>query len=380
MQSDSWRVGVLFSETGVTGAVELTQRYATLLAIDEINASGGVLGKPIEPILHDPRSTPSLYRELALKLCDVDRVNVIFGCHMSNGRKAALPVVEARGALLFYPHLYEGFEYSPSCIYTGATPSQQSILVVDYLIAHGWNRVFLVGSDYVYPYESNRIIADLFLKAGGKVLGDMYVPLEMDRNHADQIVDRIRQTQPDVIYSTVVGQGIIPFFRAFKEAGFDAWTMPIVSQSTSEADFEQMTAEVAAGHITAAPFFSTLDRLLARDFVQRYRKAYSGLPTAAAEAAYFQTHLYALALTQAGSDRLADLLPALSQVEYDAPQGLVQIDAETNHTHLWPRIARINTRGEYDIVCDPGVRVAPDPFMLKSRLDMVRVRAGSLAI
>jgi branched-chain amino acid transport system substrate-binding protein len=183
-----------------------------------------------------------------------------------------------------------------------------------------------------------------------------------------------------VIYSTVVGDGIIPLFQAFKEAGFDAWTMPIVSQSTSEADFGRMTPEVAAGHITAAPFFSTLDRPQAREFVRKYRKTYPGLPTAAAEAAYFQTHLYALALAEARSDRRVDLLPALGKVEYDAPQGLVRIDAETNHTHLWPRIARINSSGQYDIVCDPSARVAPDPFMLKSRPDTVRVRAGSLAI
>jgi branched-chain amino acid transport system substrate-binding protein len=179
MQSDPWRVGVLYSETGVTGAVELTQRYATLLAINEINASGGVLGRPIQPILYDPQSTPSLYRQMALKLCDTDRVSVIFGCHMSNGRKATLPVIEAREALLFYPHLDEGFEYSPNCIYTGATPSQQSVLIVDYLTNNNLNRVFLVGSDYVYPYESNRIIADLFLNVGGEVLDEMYVPLEI---------------------------------------------------------------------------------------------------------------------------------------------------------------------------------------------------------
>jgi ABC-type branched-subunit amino acid transport system substrate-binding protein len=239
MQPSSWRVGGLFSETGVTGAIERTQRAATLLAIGEINKAGGVLGRPIEPIIYDPRSTPSLYRDMALRLCDTDRVNVIFGCHMSSARKAALPVIEARGALLFYPHLYEGFEYSRHCIYTGATPSQLSVQLVDYLIANYGKRVLLVGSDYVYPYESNRIVAGLFSGAGGQVLDEMYVPLELEKSHVTNIIERIGRAQPDVIYSTVVGDGIIPFFEAFKEAGFDARTMPIASQRIAK----QISAE-----------------------------------------------------------------------------------------------------------------------------------------
>ncbi len=164
MHSESWRVGVLFSETGVTGAVEKTQRFATLLAIDEINAAGGVLDRMIEPVAYDPKSTPNLYKELAVKLCDEDRVRVVFGCHMSSTRKAVLPVIEAREALLFYPTLYEGFEYSRHCIYTGAAPNQNSVQrLVDFLTKHYGKRVFLVGSNYVYPYESNRTISDLFL-------------------------------------------------------------------------------------------------------------------------------------------------------------------------------------------------------------------------
>jgi branched-chain amino acid transport system substrate-binding protein len=357
---------------------ESQQRAATLLAIGEINKAGGVLGRPIEPIIYDPRSTPSLYRDMALRLCDTDRVNVIFGCHMSSARKAALPVIEARGALLFYPHLYEGFEYSRHCIYTGATPSQLSVQLVDYLIANYGKRVLLVGSDYVYPYESNRIVAGLFSGAGGQVLDEMYVPLELEKSHVTNIIERIGRAQPDVIYSTVVGDGIIPFFEAFKEAGFDARTMPIASQSNSEADFSRMAGDVSAGHITAAPFFATLGLPRAREFVSSYQKVYAGLPTAAAEAAYFQVYLYALALAKAGDDRLQNLLPALGEVEYDAPQGLVKVDAETNHTHLWPRIAKVNAAGEYEIVQDQLTRVPPDPFMLNVRRDIVLTTAGEI--
>ncbi|WP_413205798.1 transporter substrate-binding domain-containing protein [Rhodospirillum sp. A1_3_36] len=371
MRDKTWRVGVLFSETGVTGAIERTQRAATLQAIREINDDGGIGGRLIEPICHDPASKPAQYRELALKLCDEDRVNVVFGCHMSSTRKATLPIIEARGALLFYPTLYEGFEYSRHCIYTGAAPNQNSVQLVDYLTRHYGKRVFLVGSNYVYPYESNRIIADLFLREGGSIADEMYVPLDLEKAHIVKIMDRIQASKPDVIYSTIVGAGILPFLTAFHEAGFSAETLPTASQSTSEADFAQLPPHIAAGHITAAPFFSTIDRPQVRDFVTKYQKANGAdtFPTAPAEAAYFQVHLFAAALKKAGSTSLNTLLPALADIEFDAPQGMVRIDPATNHTHLWPRVAKIDVDGRYTVVYEPTERVAPDPYMLRYRPD-----------
>jgi branched-chain amino acid transport system substrate-binding protein len=370
MSTSTWRVGVLFSETGVTAAIEKTQRAATLLAVQQINAAGGVLGKPIEPVAYDPNSTPQRYRELAVRLCDEDNVRVIFGCHMSSTRKAALPIIEARGALLFYPTLYEGFEYSRHCIYTGASPNQNSVQLVDYLTTNYGRRVFLVGSNYVYPYESNRIIADLFLQAGGEVLNELYVPLELKSPDIERIIQRIKASQPDVIYSTVVGAGIIPFFNALVHAGLDMSKTPVASLSTSEADLVQMSPDVIRGHVTAAPFFSTLKSSRAEAFVSAYRNAYGpDMPvTAPAEAAYFQVFLYAAAIESAGSDRYRELLPALYEVEFEAPQGSVKIERHNNHTHLWPRVARVNARGEYDIVHEPSARVQPDPFMLEHRL------------
>jgi branched-chain amino acid transport system substrate-binding protein len=292
---------------------------------------------------------------------------------MSSTRKAVLPVIEARDALLFYPTLYEGFEYSRHCIYTGAAPNQNSVQLVDFLTRHYGKRVFLVGSNYVYPYESNRTISDLFLQLGGQVLDELYVPLNLKAEDVAKIIAHIRAAQPDVIYSTIVGDGIIPFYTAFKEAGFDASTMPISSQSTSEADVIRMRPDVAEGHITAAPFFASLDTPRARAFVSAYKKSYGRdmPPTAPAEAAYFQVYLYAAALGRAGSDRLEELLPALYEAEYDAPQGVVKIDRLTNHTHLWPRVARVNAQGIYEIVHDPSLRVAPDPFMREYRADFV---------
>lgn len=366
-----WRVGVLFSTSGVTAAVERTQQAATLLAIEEINAAGGVLGRPIEPVLHDPQSRPKRYGELARQLCDEEGVGVIFGCHMSSTRKAVLPVVEAHRALLFYPTLYEGFEYSPNCVYTGAAPNQNSVQLVRYLTQNFGKRLFLVGSDYVYPYESNRIISDLFRQAGGEVLDEMYVPLRVADIDMAKVMRRLKAARPDAVYSTVVGDGIAAFYTAYREAGFDQRTHPIASQSTQEAEIAQMPVEAAVGSITAAPYFSTLQSPANLRFVAAYRARFGpDLPiTACAEAAYFQVKLYAQTLERAGDDRLDAMLPHLHEHEYEAPQGRVRIDADNHHTWLWPRVARVDAQGRFQVVDDPGIRVRPDPYMFESRFD-----------
>ena len=375
-QSAHWRVGVLFSTTGVTAAVERTQRAATLLAIDQINAAGGVLGRSIEPIVHDPGSQPRRYRELAERLCDVDGVTVIFGGYMSSTRKAMLPVVEAHRALLFYPTLYEGFEYSPHCVYTGAAPNQNSVQLVRYLARHYGKRVFLVGSDYVYPYESNRIIADLFRQSGGKVLDEMYIPLRVADIDMGKVLRRIQAARPDVVYSTVVGDGIARFYEAYRDAGFDTRTHPIASQSTQEAEVAQMASGVAEGCITAAPYFSTLQSEANLRFVEAYRARYGAdMPiTACTEAAYFQVYLYAQSLARSGGDRMNQLLPHLHQHAFDAPQGAVRIDGDNHHTYLWPRVARVDAQGLFQVVDDPGLQVKPDPYMIDNRLDPLERR------
>ena len=153
MSKQSWRVGLLFSQSGVTASVERTALQASLLAIEEINNSGGILDRPIEPIVTDPQSVPSLYRATAERLLTVDRVKLIFGCYMSSSRKMTIPVVEALRGILFYPTLYEGFEYSPNCIYTGACPNQNSLQLARYLLQVHGNRFVMIGSNYVYPYE-----------------------------------------------------------------------------------------------------------------------------------------------------------------------------------------------------------------------------------
>ncbi|NUB45933.1 transporter substrate-binding domain-containing protein [Fertoebacter nigrum] len=366
MTKEPWKIGVIMSQSGVTGAIERNQLAATRLAIAEINAMGGILGRRVEAVFRDPKSTPALYRSHASDLCREERVQVIFGGHMSSTRKAMLPEIEAHNAVLFYPTLYEGFEYSRHCVYTGAAPNQNSVPMVDYLHANFGERMFVVGSDYVYPYESNRIVADLMRSKGGKVVDEFYVPLDLRAENVAELIARIRAHNPDMIYSTVVGDGIVPFYTAYREAGFDPATCPIASQSTSEVDVARMPPGVAEGHIIAAPFFDTLRNPGSLAFARAFRLAAGGpvAATAPAEAAYFSVHLYAAALALAGDDGIAALLPALYEVEVDAPQGAVRVDRHTNHTHLWPRVARVREGAPYDIVSHPTERVPPDPYLL----------------
>lgn len=370
-REQEWTVGILFSETGVTAAIEVAQRNATLLAIDEINKAGGVLGKPIRPIAYDPASNPKQFRALAENLLAVDGVHVIFGCYMSSTRKAVLPVVEAYRSTLFYPTLYEGFEYSAHCIYTGAAPNQNSMPLAKFLLQHYGNRFVLVGSNYIYPYESNRIMSDFITQSKGKVLDEIYAPLEAGAKDFDKVIAKIKKLQPDVIFSTVVGRSTAVFYEAYHAAGLDPAKMPIASLTTSEAEVAEMNPAAAEGHITAAPFFEVLSTPAARKFVGAYKARYGAAAPvpASAEAAYFQVHIAAAALARAGSDAHERLLPELRDAEFDAPQGRVRIDPTNNHTYLWPRVARIDARGAFQIVWNPGVRVRPDPYCVVPSLD-----------
>lgn len=363
---DGWRVGLLFSRSSLTAAVEATQENATRLAISEVNAAGGIAGRPLVAVAADAGPTPEDYREAAVHLCDVERVPVIFGTHMSSTRKAVLPVVESRRVLLFYPTLYEGFEYSPYCIYTGAAPNQNSVPLARHVLEHHGGRVLFVGGHYVYPYESNRIMRELFEQAGGTVLDEIYLPLQSSHEDFMAVMERVRALKPDAIYSTVVGSDTVRFYEAYQAAGFDPARMPIVSLATNEADAAAMRPGAAEGHITAAPWFATLDTPASRRFVQSFRDRFGpDAPiTAGAEAAYFQVHLFAEAARRAGSLQAAPLLAALAGQSFDAPQGRVTVDADTHHTWLWPRIARIAANGCFEIIADAAAAVRPSPYMI----------------
>lgn len=361
------KVGLLFSETGVTAAAEAALRFGTLMAIAEINEAGGIDGREVIPVQYDPCSEPARYSQLAERLIVDDGVKIIFGCYMSSSRKAVIPVVERRNALLFYATLYEGFEYSNNVIYSGAAPNQNSVQLADYMTSVYGPRVYMIGSDYIYPHESNRVMSELVLQhSGGACLDERYVPLNATGGDFARVIDEIWQQRPDFIFSTVVGDATRHLYQAYAEAGFNPKEMPIASLTTSEVEIVQMGAGVAQGHISSSPYFQSIDTAVNRDCLHRFFQRFGSVPVPNAgwEAAYCQAHLFANAMRECGSDDIDVLMPSLLGSQFHAPQGLVQIDPNNHHTCLYPRIGRANVQGQYTIVHESVPPVTPDPYLV----------------
>ena len=380
---DPIRIGILYSETGVTATIGLSQLQGALLGIDEINEAGGINGRELIPVRCDPQSTPSRYAELAERLIVQDGVNVIFGCYMSSSRKAVIPVIEKWNKLLFYPTLYEGFEYSSNVIYTGAAPNQNSVQLAEFMTTNFGARVYLIGSDYIYPYESNRIMGELVQqRQGSEKLAERYMALNAtDKDYAEIMVD-IHNQRPDFIFSTVVGESTVALYRAYADAGFDPKTMPIASLTTSEAEVSQMERGIAAGHYTSAPYFQSIQsaaniRCLAR-LHQRFDDR--SVPNLCWEAAYFQMHIFANALRKSGDESIAQLMPHILSSEFDAPQGRIKIDPVNHHTCLYPRIGRVDHMGQFTIVRQATRSVYPDPYLVTHSLGDWAARLDTLAI
>ena len=364
--SGSWRVGVLFSQSGVMAVIEETQLRATLLAIGEINQSGGVNGRELVPVIYDPQSDAQTYALCAKRLMIEDGITMIFGCYTSSSRKAVLPVVERLNGLLWYPTLYEGFEFSPNVIYTGAAPNQNSVVLCSYLAQTYGSRFYFVGSDYVYPRESNRVMRDLLRGRGCAVAGETYLDLRAKRSDFRQVMREIKNTGADVIFSTVVGDSTVYLYQAFTEAGLDPRVTPIASLTTTESEVRAMGFDVAAGHITAGPYFQSVAGERNDCFVRRYKARYGeDEPTnMCAEAAYFQVHLFANALAKTNSIETDIIKQSALGSDFDAPQGRISVSASTSHTNLWSRVGRVDRKGQFEIMQQSVMPVWADPFLV----------------
>ena len=368
---DPIRVGILYSETGVTSTVGLSQLQGALLGIQEINEAGGIDGREVVAVRYDPQSTPSRYAELTERLIVQDGVNVIFGCYMSSSRKAVIPVIEKWNKLLFYPTLYEGFEYSSNVVYTGAAPNQNSVQLAEFMTSNFGARVYLIGSDYIYPYESNRIMGELVQqRQGSEKLAERYMALNATEKDYVEVMADIRNKKPDFIFSTVVGESTAALYRAYADAGFDPKSMPIASLTTSEAEISQMERGMATGHYTSAPYFQSIQSVANLRCLTRLRQRFDdcSVPNLCWEASYFQMHIFANALRQSGDESIAHLMPHILGSEFDAPQGRIKIDPANHHTCLYPRIGRVDAEGQFTIVRQATRSVYPDPYLVTHSL------------
>jgi urea transport system substrate-binding protein len=358
------RVGVLHSLSGTMAISEAAVVDATLLAIEEINQNGGLLGRTIEPVVVDGQSDWPTFASAAERLIRDEQVAVVFGCWTSASRKTVKPVFERYNHLLFYPVQYEGLEQSPNIVYTGAAPNQQIIPAVKWSLDNLGKRFFLVGSDYVFPRTANAIIKDQLTALNAEVVGEAY--LLLGSSNVDAIVQQILASKPDVILNTINGDSNIAFFRALRAAGIDSQTTPTVSFSIAEPELRSIDAALTIGDYAAWNYFQSVDTPENRAFVARFQARYGQERTVSdpMEAAYFGVHLWAQAVTDAQSAEVDLVRQTIKRQSMHAPGGAVYIDPETQHTWKVVRIGQIRSDGQFTIVWNSGKPVRPVPFPL----------------
>jgi urea transport system substrate-binding protein len=335
---------------------------AVLLAVEEINARGGLLGRPVEAVLADGQSDETVFARQAERLIVEDRVCTLFGCWTSASRKGVVPVVERHDHLLFYPVQYEGAEQSPNVVYLGPVPNQQILPALQWLVGfEGKRRWFLVGSDYVYPVTANAVIRDEAKRQGCVVVGEEYLPL--GGGDVAGVVRKIADSRPELIVNTINGDTNVAFFRALRADGKAKGT-PVLSTSISEEELNALGARVTAGDYLAASYFQTIDGERNREFVARFRKRYGAerAISGAMEAAYAGVHLWAQAVRAAGRAEAPAIRAAVKGQSFEAPQGSVRIDPETQHLVQRARLGRIDPTGRIEeVYLSPQPRV-PEPF------------------
>ena len=363
-QNGEIKVGVLFSLTGTTAIIEESLHKATLMAIDEINAAGGVNGMKLVAVEEDPASDPATFAEKARKLVLSDRCVSVFGSYTSASRKAVLPVFERQDNLFFYPTLYEGRECSKNVIYTGAVPNQQQDDFVPWLVEKFGKRWYLIGSNYIYPKEENNYCKKLLADLGCEVVAEEYVPL--GHSEFSSVINKFRAEKPNVIFSTVVGDSVVALHRQYRAAGLDPDTMPMASLTTSENEVAAMGGDAAAGHFTSAPYFMVWDSPENQRFVEAYRSRWGGdkVTHFVSEPSYFQVHLFKQAVEKLAPSDIAPpaIREAIKGEELVAPQGRIRIEPENLHTWLWPKIGQCGSDGQFTILKQSADWQAPDPY------------------
>jgi urea transport system substrate-binding protein len=360
---DTVKVGLLNSLSGTMAISEVTVRDSLRLAVEEINASGGVLGKKLAPISEDGASDWPTFAEKADKLINDDRVAAVFGGWTSASRKAMLPVFEKNKALLFYPVQYEGLEQSPYIFYTGATTNQQIVPGLDYLKSQGRTTIYLVGSDYVFPRTANKII-QAYAKANGMtVVDEVYAPL--GSTEFGTIVNKVKASKASAVFNTLNGDSNVAFFKEYKSAGLTAGSMPVVSVSIAEEEVKSIGTQYLANQLTAWNYYQTTPGAANEKFVAAYKAKYGAdKPTSdPMEAAYVSVYLWKAMVEKAGSFDVEKVKAASDGITFDAPEGTVTVDGATQHIYKTARIGKVGPDGLINQVWDSGEPIKPDPYL-----------------
>ena len=380
------KVGILHSLSGTMAISETSLKDVALMAIEEINTNGGLLGKQLEPVVVDPASNWPLFAEKAGELLQKQKVAVTFGCWTSVSRKSVLPVFEEHNGLLFYPVQYEGEESSYNVFYTGAAPNQQAIPAVEYLMSEdggGAKKFVLLGTDYVYPRTTNKIL-NHFLKSKGipqKDIMESYTPF----GHSDYqtIVAKIKKFAagtPTAVISTINGDSNVPFYKELGNQGVTAEDIPVVAFSVGEEELRGIDTKPLVGHLAAWNYFMSVDTKENKAFIKKWN-AYvkkNKLPGGTGrvtndpmEATYIGIKMWAQAVKQAGTVNVDAVRQAIGGQTVQSPSGFqITMDAKNHHLHKPVVIGEITEDGQFEIVWQTDGPIRADawsPFIPDSK-------------
>ncbi|WP_218933178.1 transporter substrate-binding protein [Roseimaritima multifibrata] len=357
------KVGILHSLTGTMSDSESPVVDAALLAIEQLNRDGGLLGRPVEAVVADGRSDSETFASEAERLIVEENVCTVFGCWTSASRKTVVPVFEEFDHLLVYPVQYEGVEESPNVIYTGATPNQQIIPAVKWAYAfEGKRKFFLIGSDYVFPRMAHEIIKDQLNELGAEIVGEQF--LALGSRDVQAAVDQIIETKPDVILNLINGDSNQAFFSALRKGGITPAAVPTISFSIDEEELRHLDTETMAGDYAAWTYFQSIDSPENAEFISKFHKKFGPqrLVTDPMEATYFGIQLWAAAVRDAGTTETKDIRRSMRNQRMLAPEGNVRIDPTTQHTFKTPRIGQVTKEGQFKIVWTATSPEKPIPY------------------
>jgi urea transport system substrate-binding protein len=362
---DTIRVGILHSLTGIMAISESSLKDVELMAIEEINQAGGVLGKKIEAIVEDPASDfTGRFPEKAKKLVLGDKVAAIFGCWTSVSRKNLLPIIEEHNALLFYPVAYEGNECSKNVIYAAATPSQQVLPAIEWILSpKGAKRksIFLIGTDYVFPRTANYIARQHLKTMDLEPAGEVYVPF----GHKDfgDIVGQIKRSKATAIFCTINGDSNINFFNELAAQGVTPAICPAVTTLLGEDELRGLDPARVKGHFAVQSYFQSLDTPANKKFVKAFQAKYGRdrITDDAIASAYASVYLWKLAAEKAKSFDVDKVRAAISTIEFDAPEGKLKVSPKTLHTNKSFLVGRIRNDKQFDIVHKSEL-IEADPY------------------
>jgi urea transport system substrate-binding protein len=364
-KANAVKVGILHSLSGNLALTEKDVKDAELLAIDEINQASGVLGRKIEAIVEDAQSNfTTTFPEKAKKLLVKDKVAVVFGCYTSVSRHFVTPHFEENNGLLFFPANYEGNTSSKNVVYTGAVPNQQVLPAIQWMLEEKkYKKIYLIGTDYVYPRTANFIIKKHLKAKNLEPVAESYVPF--GNQEFEKIVQDIKQKQPDVIVSMINGDSNVNFFNELAAQRITAEKTPVVSFFIGEDELRGLDPDKLKGHYTAACYFQSLDTPKNKEFVKKFKAKYGEdrVTNDAIAAAYAQVYLWKLTVEKAKSFDVDKVRMALrAGITYDAPEGKIGIDPKTQHTLRYFRMGKVRDDRQFEIVQQSKVWIAPEPY------------------